>query len=134
MIIKLNVKSSIVEEPGKIMLPVEEFPVTFYSEIYDLKMLRVFVKIGQKSKTFCLDAPNATIDLSDFICAGVLEMEVLLVANGETVKRWQISPVIIKETDQPWWEECQEIEAIKQKLDELDGRMQLVEEKTSVIM
>lgn len=110
-------------EREEIALP-EDLVVTFTSPSYALTELVVNVRNGKKEEQ--IKTKNATVDLSAFCFAGILDMEVFLIVRGKPVKKWVVAPLVLNETDRGF----EEFDAIT----DLQNRVADLERKTRVIM
>lgn len=116
-------KTARIREFPEVMLP-ETINVVFSSPAYNLSELVVNIQNGIKNEQ--KKVKGCVLDISEFCFAGVIKMEVHLIANGKAVKKWVISPIILNEIDKGF-EVFDEIEDIKHRLEDL-------ERKTKVIM
>ena len=110
-------------EQTSVALP-ESGEFEFVSPVYVLNELVIQAKNGKKTKT--VKTKTGKVDLSDLMFAGELKMNVSLIIKGNGVKQWDVSPIIITETDG-------EIYAFDE-LEELRKRVEELEKKTTVIM
>jgi hypothetical protein len=112
-----------VDGEHEIMLP-EDLRAVFKSTSYALNELVVNVRNGKKDEQ--IKTKNATVDLSAFCFAGILEMEVFLIVRGKPVKKWVVAPLVLNETERGF----EAFDAIT----DLQNRVADLERKTRVIM
>lgn len=99
--------------------------VSFVSPTYGLDELIVTAKNGKKTVQGKVKGGEA-LDISALLFAGVIHISVSLVAGGNTAKRWQVDPIVVKEE-----------EAVFQLVDFVDdilARVTELENKTQIIM
>jgi hypothetical protein len=123
MKIELNVSKWARAEQHSVALP-ESGIFEFVSDTYKLDDLVIQAKNGKKTKT--VKSRDGKADLTDLMFAGELKMAVYLIIKGKDVKRWDVSPLLITETDG-------EVYAFDE-VTELRNRIEELEKKTTVIM
>lgn len=123
MKIELNVSKWGRAEQPSVVLP-ESGIFEFVSTTYKLDELVIQAKNGKKTKT--VKTRDGKVDLTDLMYAGELTMSVYLIVKGKDVKRWDVCPILITETDGEVYA-FDEIEFLRQRVEEL-------EKKTTVIM
>ena len=111
-----------IEGSSTVMLP-DDLTVTFKSPSYRLPELVVNVKNGKKEEQ--RKVKGQPLDLSDFLFAGVIEMEVYLIAQGKAVKKWVVAPIIINEIERGF-ELVDEIEDLKARVSDLERKTQII--------
>lgn len=107
----------------EIALP-EDLTVTFGSPAYNLSELVVNIRNGNKSEQ--RKVKGKPLDLSDFLFAGKIELEIFLIAKGRPVKRWTCAPLVINEIEKGF--------RILDEIVSLDRRLTDVERKTQIIL
>lgn len=123
MKIELNASRWGRAEQTSVVLP-ESGEFEFVSSVYVLNELVIQAKNGKKTKT--IKTRNGKADLSALMFAGELKMAVYLIVNGAEVKKWDVCPILITETDG-------EVYAFDE-VTELRNRIEELEKKTTVIM
>lgn len=123
MKITLNYETRTRADESAITLPTEK-EVVFSSDAYSLTELVVVARNGKK--TLKTKTKNATADISPLLFAGLLEMSVHLIVNGQPVKKWDVVPIILREVDNALcaFDEIQDLRA----------RVEALEKKTTVIV
>ena len=106
----------------EIALP-DTLTVTFGSPAYNLSELVVNVRNGFKPEQ--RKVKGKSLDLSDFLFAGKVEMEIFLIAKGKPVKRWTCAPLIISEID-CGFRVLDEIEILKKEVSEIKRKTQII--------
>lgn len=66
------------------------------STTYENLTLRAFVRCNGKTRQFSV-LPNAPIDITDLLSAGVLEVAIKSLVNGKVVKSWEAQPLRVEE-------------------------------------
>ena len=82
----------------EILLPEQELKLKFSSSLYNLDVLLVTAKNGEKKVKKKLVFPFE-IDISELLFAGTIEAEISLISNNEAVKTWRLQPLHIKEIE-----------------------------------
>ena len=93
---KVSVAASNIAAP--IILPEDTLIINFKSDIYNIKTLLVTIKFNGKTKEYKLEN-NYSIDISDIVKGGVLEIEASAILKGIAIKRWRVPDIIFKESD-----------------------------------
>lgn len=110
-----------VGEP--IILP-DTVEIEFESPTYrhNLGVLHVKVSNGVQGKTYKL-SERVPLDITEYCThAGVVEISVALVIRGETVKKWSVEPIIVREVEQTY-ELVPEIEQMKRENAEMQAQL-----------
>ena len=82
----------------EILLPEQELKLKFSSSLYNLNVLLVTAKNGEKKVKKKLVFPFE-IDISELLFAGTIEAEISLISNNEAVKTSRLQPLHIKEIE-----------------------------------
>ena len=114
---------NIAEEP--LILPENELKLIFTSRHYTGLNLKIFARINGKTTAYNASA-NEVVDLTRILQAGVLEIEIKHFVKGEMVKRWEISPIIIKEEVPSF--------VLREMLGELEARVEELEKQHKPIL
>ena len=88
-----------LKEP--ILLP-EKLEVVFGSTVYMMSNLSlvITVKNGDKQKQFKAHKGNDfTIDITEMLTMGEIDMEISACVRGESVKNWRVPNIIIREIE-----------------------------------
>lgn len=81
---------------GGLVLP-DNLEIEFTSS-YAIPELVVFARNGEKSEKAKITDARYTVPDS-LMVAGVIEIEVAMIARGELVKRWAVEPLAIREVN-----------------------------------
>ncbi len=114
--IKLNGNTracSSMNEP--LILPENELKCVFSSDIYTFYTLLLSVRNGEKIKQYKLTS-NFEVDLTEFLCPGIIEMEISQIVKGEVVKTWSVPYLAIKQISHSF-EITPEIAEIKKEIE-----------------
>ena len=98
MNIELTAHNLVGLDLKEILLPEQELNLKFSSSLYNLDVLLVTVKNGEKKVKKKLVFPFE-IDISELLFAGTIEAEISLISNNEAVKTWRLQPLHIKEIE-----------------------------------
>lgn len=120
---KLQLGLSKVVRTADVALP-ESGIIEFISDKYYLSELVVTARNGIKTVT--KKTRIMSVDLSELMFAGELEMSIVLIVRGKEAKKWVLAPVLLTEVDSS-------ICAID-KITVLEERIKALEEKTTVIL
>ena len=107
-----------------IVLP-ESLSLEIYSLIYGTDEMIIEIRNGRKTEKRKVKGAQP-IDLSAFLYAGKIEMNVSLVACGQIVKKWSVVPLVIYETDGGF-------DAFDE-INDLSNRVAALEEKTKIVL
>ncbi len=117
-IITLNSsKCALCDLTEPVVLP-ESLEITFVSNVYKLSNLAlvVTVKNGKEKKQYKAHFENDyTIDISEMLKMGVIDIEISACIRGNSVKEWRVPSIFIKEIEHNF-ELIPEIEELKSKL------------------
>lgn len=102
----------LLDEP--VILP-DTLTVNISSGYYQIDTLLISVKNGEKAGKFKVHKDDKLIDLKEFLFAGKIEMTVAMLVAGESVKKWSVEPIIIKDAGIET-EAVPEIEELKAEL------------------
>lgn len=102
----------VLDEP--VILP-DTLTVRISSGCYQIDTLLISVKNGEKTGKFKVHKDDKFIDLKEFLFAGKIEMTVAMLVAGESVKKWSVEPIIIKDAGIET-EAVPEIEELKAEL------------------
>lgn len=98
MNIELTAHNLVGLDLKEILLPEQELKLRFSSSLYNLDVLLVTAKNGEKKVKKKLVFPFE-IDISELLFAGTIEAEISLISNNEAVKTWRLQPLHIKENE-----------------------------------
>ena len=107
-----------------IVLP-ESLSLEIRSVIYGTDEMIIEIRNGRKTEKRKVKGAQP-IDLSAFLYAGKIEMNVSLVARGHIVKKWSVVPLVIYETDGGF-------DAFDE-INDLSNRVAALEEKTKIVL
>ena len=107
-----------------IVIP-ESLSLEIHSLIYGTDEMIVEIRNGRKTEKRKVNGAQP-IDLSAFLYAGKIEMNVSLVARGQIVKKWSVVPMVIYETDGGF-------DAFDE-INDLSNRVAALEEKTKIVL
>ena len=107
-----------------IVLP-ESLSLEIHSLIYGTDEMIIDIRNGRKTEKRKVKGAQP-IDLSAFLYAGKIEMNVSLVARGQIVKKWSVVPLVIYETDGGF-------DAFDE-INDLSNRVAALEEKTKIVL
>jgi hypothetical protein len=88
-----------LKEP--VLLP-EKLEVEFISTVYNIGNLALVItaKNGNKQKKYKANAiNNFTIDISEMLTMGAVDLEISACIHGETVKSWRVPSLIIRDIE-----------------------------------
>jgi hypothetical protein len=97
------------------ILPEENLIVNFSSTMYDIKSLVISAR--NNNTKIEVKTEEKTIDLSDLLFGGRIEIEVSATLRGRTVKTWRVPDIILVEAPHGF-DVIPEIEAIKKEFNE----------------
>lgn len=104
-----------LQEP--ILLP-ETLEVEFISQVYKMAnlVLLITAKNGDMKKQYkASDKNNYTIDLTELLTIGAIELEISACVKGQAVKNWRVPSFFVKEIEHKF-ELIPEIEELKKAL------------------
>lgn len=104
-----------LQEP--ILLP-ETLEVTFISQVYKMAnlVLLITAKNGDIKKQYkASDKNNYTIDLTELLTIGAIDLEISACVKGQAVKNWRVPSFFVKEIEHKF-ELIPEIEELKKAL------------------
>ena len=114
--------TSFFDNREPVVLP-DTLDIQFLSN-YDLSNILVCVRNGDKEDK--IKAINGRINLDAFLFAGTIEINVKMLAKGEVVKEWELVPILVKEYEGTY--------QIKDLLKDIEDRLDVLEQKTTIIM
>lgn len=79
-----------------VMLPIDSI-IRFVSDTYKLSELVIVARNGDK--TIKHKTKDGTVDVAPLLFAGLLEMSVHLIVKGQPAKKWDVTPIILREVD-----------------------------------
>lgn len=100
-----------------ILLP-DTLEVAFKSQVYKLSnlVLLITVRNGDIKKQYkAMDKNNYTIDLTELLTIGTIDLEISACVKGQAVKNWRVPSIFVKEIDHKF-ELIPEIEELKAQL------------------
>lgn len=97
--IKLNGNTQgLVDLTEPILLPESKLELEFSSDLYTFGILLVSAKNGKKERKRKLSKPF-TMDISELLYPGAIEIEISMISKAEVVKRWRLQDIYIKEIE-----------------------------------
>jgi hypothetical protein len=118
----LTLTASTYVRSGESLLLPDKLEIAFESPTYRLGTLLLNVENDEQSKQYKL-SDNSPVDITAFAQkAGEVRISVALVIRGETVKKWSVEPIIVREVEQTY-ELVPEIEQMKRENAEMQAQL-----------
>ena len=118
----LTLTASTYVRAGEALLLPDKLEIAFESPTYRLGTLLVKVENDEQGKQYKL-SDNTPVDITAFAQkAGEVRISVALVIRGETVKKWSVEPIIVREVEQTY-ELVPEIEQMKRENAEMQAQL-----------